>query len=44
MFKVNKKKHQGDVIDVVLVFPLLTFNIFHPFPTVSIVDFEHVIV
>ena len=31
MFSVNKKKHQNDVIDVVLVFLLLTLNIFHTF-------------
>ena len=29
MFKVNKKKHQNDAIDVVLVSLLLTLNIFH---------------
>ena len=31
MFKVNNKKHQNDVNDVVLVFLLLTLNIFHTF-------------
>ena len=31
MFQVNKKKHQKDVNDVVLVFLLLTLNIFHTF-------------
>ena len=31
MFKVNNKKHQDDVIDVILVFLLLTLNIFHTF-------------
>ena len=36
MFKV--KKHQNDVIDVVLVFLLLTLNI--PFSRVSIINFE----
>ena len=30
------------VIDVALVFLLLTLNIFTPFSSVSIVDFEHV--
>ena len=34
-------KHQNDVTDVVLVFLLLTLNIFHKF-SVSIVDFEQV--
>ena len=42
MFKVNKKKHQKGVNDVVLMFSLLTLNIFHTFSTVSIVDFEQV--
>ena len=31
MFKVNKQKHQNDINDVVLVFLLLTLNIFHTF-------------
>ena len=31
MFKVNNKKYQDDVIDVILVFLLLTLNIFHTF-------------
>ena len=35
-------KHQNDVTDVVLVFLLLTLNIFHKFSNVSIVDFEQV--
>ena len=35
-------KHQNDVIDVVLVFLLLTLNIFHIFFYVSIVGFEQV--
>ena len=34
------KKHQNDVNAVVLVFLLLTLNIFHTFFSVSIVDFE----
>ena len=42
MLKVNNKKHQNDVIDIVLVFLWLTFNIFTPFSIVSIVGFEHV--
>ena len=29
--KLTKRKHKKDVIDVVLVFLLLTFNIFHGF-------------
>ena len=31
MFKVSNKKYQDDVIDVILVFLLLTLNIFHTF-------------
>ena len=31
LFKVSNKKHQNGVIDVVLVFLLLTLNIFHTF-------------
>ena len=31
MFKVNNKKYQNDVIDVILVFLLLPLNIFHAF-------------
>ena len=42
MFKVNNKKTQNDVSDVVLVFLLLTLNIFHIFSSVSIVDFDQV--
>ena len=38
MFKVNKK-HQSDLIDVVLV---LTLNLFHTFSSASIVNFEQV--
>ena len=42
MLKVNKK-HQNDFIGIVLVFCLLTLNIFHTFSYgVSIVDFEQV--
>ena len=37
MFRVNKK-----IIDVVLVFSLLTLNVFTPFSSVSIVYFEQV--
>ena len=35
-------KHQNNVIDVILMFLLLTMNIFHTFSSVSIVDFEQV--
>ena len=35
-------KHQNDATDVVLVFLLLTLNIFHTFFSVSYVDFEQV--
>ena len=43
MFKVNNKKHQNDVIGVVLVSLLLTLNIFHAFfLQCFIVDFEQV--
>ena len=31
MFKANNKKHQDGAIDVVLVFLLLTLNIFYTF-------------
>ena len=42
MLKVNNK-HQNDFIGIVLVFCLLTLNIFHTFSYgVSIVDFEQV--
>ena len=41
MFKVNNKNTRN-VIDVVLVFLLLTLNIFHTFSSVSIADFEQV--
>ena len=36
------KNHQGDINDVVLMFLLLTLNVFTPFSSVSIVNFEHV--
>ena len=39
MFEVNNKNHQNEVVDVVLVFLLLTLNIFY---TLSTVDFEQV--
>ena len=45
MFKVNNKNTKttsNNVIDVVLVFFLLTLNIFRIFSSVSIVDFEQV--
>ena len=42
MFKVNKKKQQRNDFDVVLVFLLLTLNIFHNFSYVSTVHFEQV--
>ena len=41
MFKVNNKKAQNDIKDVVLVF-FLTLNIFRTISSVSIVDFEQV--
>ena len=31
MFKLNQEKHQSDAIGVVLVFLLLTINIFYTF-------------
>ena len=37
MFKVNNK-----IIDVVFVFLLLTFNMFHTFSSVSTFEFEQV--
>ena len=47
MFTVNHKntskltiKLQNDTTDVVLVFLLLTLNIFHTFSSLSIVDFD----
>ena len=40
MLKVNNWKHQNDVIDVVLVFLLLTSNTFHTFFSDYIVNFE----
>ena len=36
------KTHQKDVNDVVMVFILLTLNLFHTFFRVSIFDFEQV--
>ena len=41
MFKAYSK-NENDVIDVVLVFLLLTLNIFYTFFSVSIVYFEQV--
>ena len=37
-----QEKHQNDVIDVALVFLLLTLTHFTPFSIVSVVDFEEV--
>ena len=31
MFEVKKKKYQNDVNDIILMFLLLTFNMFHTF-------------
>ena len=31
MFKINKKKYQNDIIDVIMVFLVLILNIFHTF-------------
>ena len=42
MLKLNNKKKQKHVNDLVLVFLLLTLNIFHTFSNVSIVGFEQV--
>ena len=42
MVKVNNKKAQNDIKDVVLVFLFLTLNIFRTISSVSIVDFEQV--
>ena len=39
MFKVNNKNTRT-TLDVILVFLLLTLNIFHTFFNVSIVNFE----
>ena len=38
----KQKKHQNDVNDVVMVFLLLTLNIFDTFLSDSIIDFEQV--
>ena len=40
MFNVNNKN--TDKIDVVLIFSLLTLNIFHNFSSISIVYFDQV--
>ena len=40
--KVNNKKKQNVVIDIILVFLLLTLPYFTPFSSVSVVDFEEV--
>ena len=40
MLKITR--HENDVNDIVLVFLLLTLNIFHSFFSASIVDFEQV--
>ena len=43
MLKVNNKKHQKNVIGVVLLFLLLTLNIFHTqFSSASTTDLEQV--
>ena len=49
LFKDNNRnieseqwKNQNDVINLILVFLLLTLNIFHTFSNVSIVNFEQV--
>ena len=42
MFKVNDKKHQDGVNRIILVFLLLTFDIYCTFSSISIVDFEQV--
>ena len=42
MFKVNNKNYKNNVNDVLLVFLLLTLNVFHTFFSVSIVDFKQV--
>ena len=42
MFKVNKQKHQNDVIYAILVFLFLTLNVFRTFSSVSVIDFEQV--
>ena len=40
MLKITR--HENDVNDIVLVFLLLTLNVFHSFFSASIVDFEQV--
>ena len=42
MFKVNNKNIRMKSNDIVLVFLLLTLNIFHIIFSVSVVDFERV--
>ena len=42
MSKVNNKKHQTNVIDVVLLFLLLALTDFASFSSIYIVDFEQV--
>ena len=42
MFKVDNKNTRDHVIDAVLVFSLLTLDIFTCFSSVSIVEFEQV--
>ena len=41
-YKKNRVNHENDVNGVVLVFLLLTLNIFHTFFSISIVEFEQV--
>ena len=41
-YKKNRVNHENDVNGVVLVFLLLTLNIFHTFFSVFVVDFEQV--
>ena len=40
MFKVNKKRHQNDVNDVVVLSLMLTLTIFHTFFSVYVIDHE----
>ena len=42
MYEICSKLHQSDIIEVVLVSLLLTFNRFHICSSVSFVDFEQV--
>ena len=42
MFKVNNKRHQNDTHDFILMFLLLTWNMFYIFFIASVVDFKQV--